>query len=318
MLRHWWNLLRASVRLTVAFVKAIGYFQHRAPSQLRLPADERLASGEKRRLKHYYYGTTYLAALFGSLHGRQRNPAERHLFLHLSALACFFDDLSENIRPEKVHSPEHYGHRADPRGLALHWLEVLRRDLPEHMRTDFEHHLSDVFEAEGHSVFTEDPEKLRAVMARKGSASVLLFRCLIEKKISAEENLILVNFGALIQFCDDIFDIWFDHAAGHPTLARWYCVANDLKTLHQEFENQANNTFEALKKGAPALPGSTTEARAIVQFLVAITRLCLWHYGNLQKKHGTLLLDNRAAMVLDMEKWPNRLRAAAYLIFRNT
>jgi hypothetical protein len=56
---------------------------------------------------------------------------------------------------------------------------------------------------------------------------------------------------------------------------------------------------------------------AAVHYLVAVTRVCLRHYEDLQKKDGTLPLNDRAAMVVDMEKWENRLRAARELVIRN-
>jgi hypothetical protein len=52
--------------------------------------------------------------------------------------------------------------------------------------------------------------------------------------------------------------------------------------------------------------------------LVSITRVCLDHYLHLQKKRGTLPLDDRSAMVVDMERWNNRLRAALKLLFERS
>ena len=61
-------------------------------------------------------------------------------------------------------------------------------------------------------------------------------------------------------------------------------------------------------------PTPTGPGVACVHFLVSITRVCLRHYADLQKKRGTLPLDDRAAMVVDMEKWDNRLRAMRELL----
>ena len=133
----------------------------------------------------------------------------------------------------------------------------------------------------------------------------MLFRRVLAHPLPAGEQNVLFQFGYLIQLCDDIFDLWHDRQAGTITLATYWAEQNGMERLREIFENQVIVVRETLGVGS---------TRAAIHFLVSITRVCLLHYADLQKKHGTLPLDDRAAMVVDMEKWHNRLRAVRELL----
>ena len=66
------QLLRATVWLGLAFTRAAWYFKTRALNALALPHAEALKSKEKRRLQHYFYGTTYLSVVFCMVRNRIR------------------------------------------------------------------------------------------------------------------------------------------------------------------------------------------------------------------------------------------------------
>ncbi len=359
-LRRFYHLFRATIWLTLAFARASWYFKNRALRDLALPHPESLTSKEKRRLKHYFYGTTYLSSIFCILRGRTRSHREKHLFTNLAALAYFFDDLVDAFREKDdtgirwLDNPELYGQTADPRGLALHFLHNIYRELPPGDLAQFKDFMHRVFNVE----MREMPDArfqipdLEKVTAEKGGYSVLLFRRVLENPLSAQEQDALFQFGYLIQLCDDIFDLWHDRQAGTTTLATFFAEKNDIAGLREVFEKQVSVVREAFnptpvstppptpppkgrgdveraatKSRLPSLSGEgpgvgLTRAKALtalaaIHFLVAVTRVCLRHYEDLQKKDGTLPLDDRAAMVVDMEKWGNRVRATKELLIGN-
>lgn len=348
LIRHWYNLFVATVWLALAFSRAAWYFKYRALKALALPNPELLSSKEKRRLQHYFYGTTYLSVVFCILRGYPRSRREKRLFTNLAALAYFFDDLVDAFRGRDKSgvlwqdNPEEYGRTADPSGLALHFLHNIYRELPAGDLEQFKDFMHRVFNVEAAGRQLEirnwklEIADLLNITAEKGGNSVLLFRRVLTNPLSATEQEALFQFGYLVQLCDDIFDLWHDRQAGTLTPAVFFVERNDVAGLQQVFENQVDMVRRAL---APSPPGFSKGGRrtffralskssgrttpsppaggpggAVVHYLVSITRVCLRYYEDLQKKHGTLPLDDRKQMVVDMEQWKNRVRAARELV----
>lgn len=339
MLRHWFYLLRATAWLSLVFAGASVYFRNKAWLALQLSAPKNLTLKEKRRLKHYFFGTTYLSALFCCLRGRGRTPVEKQAFTNLAALACFFDDLVDGFRQADnsgvtwQDNPEVYGQTADERGLAIHFLHNIYAVLPPKDLAAFKGFMHRVFNIETRGA-QKDPhgqpptlETLTHITAEKGGYSVLLFRKILSHPLLPAEQTALHQFGYLIQLCDDIFDVWFDLQEGIVTLATHLLSEQKTAALSQCFEQQVTAThhaFRALRTGKKKrLPNPEGLANAevsgysnlqietalrIVHYLVSVTRVCLSHYSDLAKK-GPLPLHSRRDMVVDMAQWSNRLRA---------
>ncbi len=334
LLRHWYYLLYATIWLTLAFARAGWYFKRRALRDLALPHPESLSSREKRRWQHYFYGTTYLSVIFNALRGQTRTRREKHLFSNLAALAYFFDDLVDAFRDRDdtgviwEDNPEIYGSAADERGLALHFLHNIYRELPPADLLQFKEFMHRVFNIEAaahrkvsvaeelqHSAQYATIDHLLRHTAIKGGYSVLLFRRVLAHPLSATEQDALYQFGFLIQLCDDIFDIWHDRQACITTVATALTEKNEVALLQQLFEDQVvivKQAFHHIQPDAAANRGPY--GLAVIHFIISITRVCLQHYADLLKKHGTLPLDNRHVLVMDMERWKNRTRAAYYLL----
>lgn len=297
-----------------------------------LPHPEMMTSKEKRRLKHYFYGTTYLSIIFCSLRGQIRTPKEKHLFTNLAALAYFFDDLADSFR-KKTNSaiiwqdnPEEYGQSADERGLALHFLHNIYAALPPVDLAVFRELMHYVFNIETtgrqqplYAAGNHDLEmaELRKITAEKGGYSVLMFRRVLAHPLSAAEQEALFEFGALIQLCDDIFDIWFDLREGTVTIATTLAQEKNMVELQQIFNRQVQAVVSAfrdlssMRKNQGGYPRFRVETTLrIIHFMVSITRVCLLHYADLLAEHGALPLHDRKLMVVDMERWKNRTRAA--------
>ncbi|HMX40171.1 MAG TPA: hypothetical protein PK971_01155 [Saprospiraceae bacterium] len=308
-LRHLLLLLPAALRLVLAYVRAYVYWAAAAPAMLRSMGAQGPSQRELARMRHYHYGSTYLAALFEAHMGRRRTSQERAAFFWLAALAASFDDLSEGApqHPDGG-SPEDFGAAHDARGLSLHLLQRVRRGLPLSSGPTFERHLAEVFEAETSASAAGGlkPPSIQALIeksARKGGASVLLFRSLLADEAKPEERMLWQGLGALIQHTDDLFDLWHDVQAGISTPATHWAAQNDLLAMH----HQARQLAE------PVL-GSAGRAYGEAYFLVALMRVCLRHYAHLQERRGCLPLAERRLMVVDMERWPNRLRMVAELL----
>jgi hypothetical protein len=320
--KHVYHLARATLWLALAFARAAWYFRYRALAALALPHPEALSSKEKRRLKHYFYGTTYLSVIFCCLRGRTRTRREKQLFTNLAALAYFFDDLVDAYRSHDrsghiwQDNPETYGATADERGLALHFLHNIYAALPAEDLAEFKAFMHQVFNVETagrqqHNALTDSD--LAQITAQKGGYSVLLFRRVLAHPLRPAERAALHQFGYLIQLSDDIFDLWFDAQDGTATLPASLLARGDIQGLHALYEQVLADTHAAFQHSDfPHAQVATTQR--VVHFIASLTRVCLQGYADLQKKHGTLPLQQRQLMVLDMERWPNRIRAARALL----
>ena len=346
MFRHWFYLTRATGWLLLVFFRASYYFKTQALQTLELPVPERLSQKEKHRLKHYFYGTTYLSAVFCSLRGGLRTPEEQRAFTNLAALAYFFDDLVDVFRQTDdggvlwQDNPEAYGQAADNRGLAIHFLHNVYAALSPGDVAQFKTFMHRVFNLETRGRQLDLPAQtwtaaaLAHLTAEKGGYSVLLFRRVLRHPLLPAEQEALYQFGYLIQLADDIFDVWFDQQAGVVTLATLLLADQQTAALSQHFEGQVQatqNAFRALggtgkgkKKRSPNPQGLANAetalyaahrietAHCIIHYLVSIARVCLRHYADLAQK-GPLPLHSRRDMVVDMEKWRNRARAVRCL-----
>lgn len=256
------HLLKATVWLTLAFTRAAWYFKNRALRDLALPHPETLSSKEKRRLKHYFYGTTYLSVVFCMIRNRIRTHREKHLFTNLAALTYFFDDLVDAFRESDdsgviwQDNPEQYGQMADPRGLALHFLHNIYEELPPADLAEFKNIMHEVFNIEtaGRQQSSKilDLNALEKITADKGGYSVLLFRRLLSNPILEPEHDALYQAGYLIQLCDDIFDLWFDRQADIRTIPIFFAEVGQIEKLIQFFENQITTTKNLFGNIAPS------------------------------------------------------------------
>lgn len=325
----WFARIRATFWLFGAYARALLHYRNNLWKNIDLPGNNTLDARERKRLKHYFYGVTFLAALMGNFRGHIRNKQERFLFDQLAALAFFFDDLSESFEAAGMdpaiwdNDPETYGALADQRGLALHLLGRVYRHLPPERHPDFRRYLFRVFnlEIQGRQQKTSiaaqnlSLESLLEITAEKGGASVLLFRSVLDEPLSGEEAEAFYQFGALIQLCDDIFDLWHDRRDGIETPATFLASSDDVVRLRNVFEQQRQRCHAAfLNTGRGKM--QVDSSLHILHYLVSITRVCLNHYERLIKVAGRLPLENRTEIVVDMEKWSNIFSSVRELLRR--
>ena len=321
--------LSATTWLLLAFFRAKWQFRRHAARSINLPPGIALGPEEQSRFKHYFYGTSYLAVLLCSLRNRPLSPRETYLFANLSALSACFDDLVDTFQlgadpnVQWKNNPEAFGLLTDKRGLSLHLLANIYREIPEKDLEQFRAYMHRVFNVEtaGRQKVKEfktleigslETEAIAKITLEKGGSSVLLFRSILAHPLSETEENALFQFGFLIQCCDDIFDLWHDRQAGTITLATLMAERSEINLLAKMFEQQVRTTYRVFRQ--TAYPTAQVEtAIHIMHYLVSLTRVCLRHYQNLEYKYGILPLENRTLMVVDMDLWANRFKVARFL-----
>lgn len=321
--KHCYWMAVATIRLLVGFALASRYFKTQLSADLQLPESSFFSRKEKRRLKHYFYGGTFLQLLFEALQPAATSAGTYYRLSNLAALAHYFDDLLELSRAQTLNGfnwkdkPREFGRLVDDhRQLALHFLDNLHQSMEAEQQVAFDQVMYHVFNSElaAKQQPPENFEQLQVHAAEKGGYSVLLFRQLAPVAPDVLEERALLEFGHLIQACDDIFDVWFDLEEQVPSFAAHLLQKGQLKKLKEVFEQQVVATSVAFRScGFPK--GRIETALRMVHYITAITRVCLKHYQQLEKKHGYLPLEKRFEMVVDMERWKNRLATAYELAF---
>jgi len=275
----------------------------------RTPGLQGVINWNRRRFRHYYWGTTYLAAVFSARSGRGRSARERRLFVQMAALAAYFDEINEQgTAPPSDIGWKQKGAALDGRGLAWPLLQAVRSALTLEQSGPFEAELDAVYRSETVRELSDKPEGLS-----KGAHSVLLFRSLLSPPAPAAERAAWYAFGQLIQLCDDVFDVWFDAQSPGTasTLPLRFLSRNDVPGLVDIFEKQVLHTRQCLL----ALPGrGGAKAWATLFFLVATARVALAHYRRVGQREGILPLEDRKTMVVDMSRWANRFRWLAEIL----
>lgn len=314
-LAHLFFIALAFLWLSNIFFFSIVYYRRKGEKALEIPGHFTLSNRERKRFKHYFYGTTFLSGIFCALRGQFRNARERWLFVNSSALGFSFDDLSDRIESQgfNFQNIRQYGQGTPGRELAQHFFDNVKSNLPPNDFDEFQHYVKRVFEVEtGGRQRGNRPlplSELKKITAEKGGYSVLMFRRLLEAPINPQEQKAWLEFGHLIQLCDDIFDIWFDFRDGIHTAAVVLVSAQKIGELAEYFENQVRICRQIFFESGFS-KWKTRVAWASVYFLVGITRVCLKHYQELSNTHGEIPVEDRNLMVVDMEKWKNRIAAA--------
>lgn len=311
----------AGFQLAVVFFRAMFFWKTHAQALLNLPPGKKLNTREYRRWRHYFFGTTFLGAVFCQMTGRYLSRVEKIRFAKMAALASLFDDQTDGRNrnsisgfPE-VADPEEFGREMNDDGLALYLLQEIYSEIAQDQLPLFKQNLQQVFNLEiSASKKQFSPARLPDQTLEKGAFSVLLFRRLMDRYLAGGEQYALFEFGRLVQLCDDIFDVWFDRQNDSPTLATVLLEAQQPEQLQWHFERQVQTTVEAV------LDMNISDFRknktlAVISFLVSVTLVCLRHYRFLKKKHGTLPLDDRRSMVVDMARWQYRWQVV-FVLFK--
>ena len=131
---------------------------------------------------------------------------------------------------------------------------------------------------------------------------------MLNKKLSNEEHKLMLQLGGIAQYLDDIFDLREDYLEGRQTLAN---PMENTIALRKSFLDEIKkfkkgleiSSFEKVNQIAFYIP---------VSYILGATLLCTERYELLEEKtNGVFKIDQytRNDMVLDMDRWSNRIKA---------
>jgi hypothetical protein len=133
----------------------------------------------------------------------------------------------------------------------------------------------------------------------KCEKSCLLFGEILNLLDEAQAKLIILQCGLLIQFTDDIFDMWMDYHSGIYTIAT---KATSIATLEQHYLLE----WEKLKQLCQSLPEKNRKRFLDFQwFFFSRTFVALEQLKNTTTNHFEIKNHSRNDLVCDMAKVRN-------------
>lgn len=275
-----------------------------------------LSAQEAKRVGYYCLQSSITALWFGSLHGRPLNEQERKAKRFAGAFTVFQDDLTDNpnyhyqsfmdlveaSEQQVMHHREEWLSRycyqtmlqAAPDASLVRRTAVLAEQGQHESRKQLQQNLGDA--------------ALQQISYHKGGAATLFYRSMMRPDISPEEETLIYACGELLQWCNDIFDVYKDHHAGVQTL---FTSASDLKPWKLQFVQK----LESIKAQLRQLPMPAQGKKSFWhQYLAVACRglVCFDQLITLQAASGgvfNIASYDRKPTICDMEKWSN-LRAS--------
>ena len=158
-------------------------------------------------------------------------------------------------------------------------------------------------------------EELRKISFAKCSESTILFWSLLNDNFTTAEKEVVIHVGNLIQFTDDVFDLWFDLQDGTQTLA-----TNAVSIL--ELKNDNLKEWNILKTAVKQLPIANLYKNrflALQWFFFSRTFVALEQLQELEIENKKFAPEKftRQQLVCDMEKWSNRIKWVKYFVDKN-
>lgn len=150
-----------------------------------------------------------------------------------------------------------------------------------------------------------DQKTLLDITLKKGGYSLLMCRHYIDLPQSEEMDQCWYQLGGIIQFTNDLYDIYKDVKEGIYTYPNTSSIYHDLKACFEELTN-------AWKKTIDSLPFSRSQKNKLLiqlSLIPAFGNIALENLSKLQNNYGNLPRFNevdRKDLIIDMEKTKNR------------
>jgi len=271
-----------------------------------------------------YYGLAVPAILgesFGELRGYGLSDSERWVSTGQGVITGLFDDFFDDLKlPEEqlvnmILNPDNVVPQSSNVKLFTTFYSIVLQKAahPDLIKKQF----IKVHEAQVASVEQEnlnlDTDRIWEITCQKGGDSVLFYRTAFDNLPKAGEEEALYQLGSLMQFENDIFDIYKDYDSKIATLPTTISKVESLRSLYEkglrEFISLSKNMDYPLKQ--------ITNFLDIVIPVLNRGFVCLDNYQNLENTNNgkfDLSIWTRKQLICDMEKPSSLFRTMYYQI----
>jgi hypothetical protein len=271
-----------------------------------------------------YYGLA-IPAILGEalciLRGTAMTSQERESLTYQGALTVLVDNFFD--KPD-VPSASVLQFMENPTGLEGKtaseklFIELYKRAAQYPRQDTMKKYLRKVYEAQVESKKQARPgltnDELYTIMMDKGGWSVLFYRTFLSHPMQPGEEEALYTMGGLMQFGNDIFDVYVDCKERIQTLMSTATHVNDVR---QQFQRLMNKSFELSYQSG--YPGKNVQ-KYLRYISMCLCSRCLVCFDQLEKKERetnnvfTPHQYSRADLVCDMDKNANKWRTIKYFL----
>ncbi len=286
--------------------------------------DGSLDASDFKKITHYY-GLAVPAILGDSicvLRGYSMSEKERSALTYQGAMTGLFDDFFDKFEmPEDklkvfMERPnEIKGNTSAEKLFMIFYKKALEKSQDSSLVS---HYLNEVYKAQveskkqsGHYLTTEE---ILDITLKKGGVSVLFYRASMSHPFLPGEEKALLEMGGLMQFGNDIFDVYKDQKNEIDTLVT---TTKKIRETRIQFSNQMEKSFEM----AVNLNYKLNDKKKYLNLiLMSLCSRCFVCFDQLAKNE--LLTDSlfspsqytREQLVCDMDKLQNKWRTIKYFI----
>lgn len=317
MLRDTWDFLAVMFRFGRELLLQELYIMRYLKPIMRKYLQKKEAVFTSENAKRMAYYARFVPAVSGAnyaiLGNRAMSHHERMQMLKLSASAAIFDDYFDDKRQSPAQlkaimdNVDTYTPQNAKEGIFVQLLREVKSKVV-HLESCTEIGYK-VFDAQIAALAQEkgnlSPEKVRQITFDKGGYSTVMFTYLMDKPEDETAAAAVYHFGGMIQWVDDIFDLYEDNLDGLQTLVT---SAKDMTQLRKDFEVglvQLKDLFHKLDY----LPKKNILKFLDLQlFFFTRALVCLEQFETLQyekKQHFDANNFTRKQLICDMEKWSN-------------
>ena len=153
--------------------------------------------------------------------------------------------------------------------------------------------------------------ELREIMLLKGGTSLRFFRSAFGLCSEAEDRF-LYALGGMVQFTNDIFDVYKDLQAGVHTLVT---TTSHIAPIRNELLHTLQGMYQAFKMSGIESRRLIACTRILSMGTFCRAMVCLDQLEQAEARHGGIFNPaacTRKELICDMELWPNRFSALRY------
>lgn len=269
----------------------------------KLPTLTHLDGALRRRIFHYLFANSLTTQWFATLLGHKPSREEKETGYYVAIATPIADFLVDREKINVARIYEMLEKKSDHAWQKMAY-KLLTYSMKHHPNPGVGKKLIYLtLEAQEESLEQHAKklglDKLKSITWKKGGNALLLYRSILQTKISTPEWNAVYQLGGLMQLHNDIFDLYRDMQEGITTIPSSVTSIADLKSI---FTQEIEQTYTLFNQ----LPYSISQRRKFFLLLYLAVHTgyqALDQYAELEKKYGSFTPETltRKELVCDMD-----------------